>query len=400
MKHLYRYLVIGLLYSAFWHTAHAGTISSLPAASTLDGTEVLPVDQGVTPVTKKALVSDVSDYVKTIIRPTGGNGTVQWQFGSGTSATFSGDPEFLYDFSSNILTVGSTSTAGTVRGGSGSPSTDGAQITVIGGPAGATNVGGAVRIMGADGGATSGNGGPVTVVGGTATDGNGGAVSLTGGAAATTTSANRSGGSVLLTGGASTGSNSGGGFILNGGAGGDTGNGGQVNLTGGSGGATSGNGGGVIVNAGVPGASGNGGSVNLNGRAGVGTAKNGGNVSLTAGAASDASGVSGSIMMNSWQADTSYDYQTPATGFSITLGDLKGVTILDPAGTLATGTITLPAKPGNGQLIRVATSQTITSLTVSPNSGQSIKNAPTTLSAGTGFLYIYRSTGTTWFRLQ
>lgn len=94
-----------------------------------------------------------------------------------------------------------------------------------------------------------------------------------------------------------------------------------------------------------------------------------------------------------------YDYQTPATGFSYTIPNTVTHSILNPAGTLATGTITMPASPVDGQINTVATSQTITALTVNPNTGQSIMNAPTTLSAGTGFQYIYRSADTTWYRL-
>jgi hypothetical protein len=79
----------------------------------------------------------------------------------------------------------------------------------------------------------------------------------------------------------------------------------------------------------------------------------------------------------------------PTTGFSITIAGTTKTQILDPAGTLATGTITMPAAPRDEQIVRVASSQTITALTVSPNAGQSIKNAPTTLAAGGVFAYSY-----------
>jgi len=98
------------------------------------------------------------------------------------------------------------------------------------------------------------------------------------------------------------------------------------------------------------------------------------------------------------------NYQTPSTGFSITLNNTDAVLILDPSGTLATGTITMPASPINGQNVSISSSQTITSLTVSANAGQSIKNAPTTLTVSLtgdqGYKFIYRSANTTWYRLQ
>jgi hypothetical protein len=103
-----------------------------------------------------------------------------------------------------------------------------------------------------------------------------------------------------------------------------------------------------------------------------------------------------------------YDYQTPATGFSYTIP--AGVThsVLNPSGTLASGTITMPASPTDGQINTVSTTQVITALTVNPNTGQSITNAPTTLQlnantpgniSGFGFQYIYRAANTTWYRL-
>lgn len=112
----------------------------------------------------------------------------------------------------------------------------------------------------------------------------------------------------------------------------------------------------------------------------------------------------GNIVNQKGVADQSYSYQTPATGFSITIGASVKTLLLDPAGTLATGTITMPAAPVDGQIICIASSQTITALTVNANSGQSIKNAPTALTVSTtgpqGYAYIYRSSNTTWYRLQ
>lgn len=94
----------------------------------------------------------------------------------------------------------------------------------------------------------------------------------------------------------------------------------------------------------------------------------------------------------------SYDYQAFTTGFSYTFA--LGVTTLiaQPAGTLAAGTITMPAAPVDGMTIAFSSSQAITALTVSANAGQSIVSAVTTLAAGGGAKYIYRATNTTWYR--
>ncbi len=98
-------------------------------------------------------------------------------------------------------------------------------------------------------------------------------------------------------------------------------------------------------------------------------------------------------------ADQSYSRTIPVTAFSITIADNVKTTLLAPAGTLATGTIIMPAIPLDGHEIRVSSTQTITALTVSANTGQTISNAPTTLVAGIGFGYIYNLSNTTWDRI-
>lgn len=98
-------------------------------------------------------------------------------------------------------------------------------------------------------------------------------------------------------------------------------------------------------------------------------------------------------------ADQSYSLQAPSTGFSITIANTSATLILNPAGTLATGTITMPPGPVDGEIIRVTSSQTVTALTVSANAGQTINGAPTTITALAGFSYIYNASGTAWYRL-
>jgi len=94
----------------------------------------------------------------------------------------------------------------------------------------------------------------------------------------------------------------------------------------------------------------------------------------------------------------SYDYQTPTTGFSYTFAAGTQVLVMNPATTLATGTITMPASPSDGMTISFSSSQIITLLTVSANTGQSIVSAVTSLALGGGAVYIYRLANTTWYR--
>lgn len=98
-----------------------------------------------------------------------------------------------------------------------------------------------------------------------------------------------------------------------------------------------------------------------------------------------------------------------ASGFSVTVEDWADLVVLTGSGTLATGTVTMPPAPRNGQVVTVITNQVITALTVSPNAGQGIYNAPTTLQlsrttpsrvSGFGFSYVFVQAVAYWYRLN
>lgn len=96
--------------------------------------------------------------------------------------------------------------------------------------------------------------------------------------------------------------------------------------------------------------------------------------------------------------DNSFNRNVPTTGFSVTIGNTVYTQLLDPAGTLATGTLTLPSSPSSGQLVRAIFTQQVTALTLAPNSGQTISGKTTGLVAQDGMIEcIYRSSSTSWF---
>jgi hypothetical protein len=96
-----------------------------------------------------------------------------------------------------------------------------------------------------------------------------------------------------------------------------------------------------------------------------------------------------------------YNLQAVVTGFSYTIPNNQPILFLNPnANPIATGTVTMPATPIDNEEVNIATSKTITSLTVSPNAGQTIINAPTTLATGTGCRFRYVASSTTWYREQ
>jgi len=100
------------------------------------------------------------------------------------------------------------------------------------------------------------------------------------------------------------------------------------------------------------------------------------------------------------ELDTSLSVQVPTTGGTVVIAAGTETVILNPAGTLASLTVTLPSCSAayNGALIRFDSSQLITALTVS--SVSTVSNAPTAITAiGQGYEFMCQSASTTWFRL-
>lgn len=92
-----------------------------------------------------------------------------------------------------------------------------------------------------------------------------------------------------------------------------------------------------------------------------------------------------------------YDYQVLTTGFSYTFAAGTQILVINPAGTLATGTITMPASPADGMTITFSSTKQITALTLSGNTGQTVVSAVTVLPANQATTYVYRLSNTTWY---
>ncbi len=95
---------------------------------------------------------------------------------------------------------------------------------------------------------------------------------------------------------------------------------------------------------------------------------------------------------------------TPATGFNITVPtpvSEQQWMLLQPAGTLAAGTITLPLNTGvpDGTEVLVTSTQIITSLTVAVNGAAAANGAPTTLAANGFFRLRYVLSQNSWYRI-
>jgi len=97
-----------------------------------------------------------------------------------------------------------------------------------------------------------------------------------------------------------------------------------------------------------------------------------------------------------------YQYSVPATGFSIAVTNGNNWVLINPAGTLATGTITTPTTPGDGQRLCVMSSQTQTALTMTAATGQAFASyggaAVTALTANTPVCWFYIANQAVWVR--
>jgi len=96
-------------------------------------------------------------------------------------------------------------------------------------------------------------------------------------------------------------------------------------------------------------------------------------------------------------------YAGPTTsGFTVPITDSSSSVwlVLTPNGTLAAGTITLPAVANcvESQEVLVSTSQTVTSLTINANGG-TVVGAPTTITSTSPFKLRFEPVLKTWYRV-
>lgn len=101
-------------------------------------------------------------------------------------------------------------------------------------------------------------------------------------------------------------------------------------------------------------------------------------------------------------ADPNYTVtiSSPIAGFNQVIAGTTNVwLILTPAGTLATGTVTLPVAAScfDGMVVLVTSSQAITTLTVTAGAGTTVVGAPTSLPAGGFFALRYNTLTLTWY---
>jgi hypothetical protein len=95
---------------------------------------------------------------------------------------------------------------------------------------------------------------------------------------------------------------------------------------------------------------------------------------------------------------------TPGTGFNITVPTPtteQQWMVIQPAGTLAAGTITLPLNTGvpDGTQVLVTTTQIITAFTLALNGATAAFGAPTALAANGFFTMRFYQATNSWYRI-
>ncbi len=110
--------------------------------------------------------------------------------------------------------------------------------------------------------------------------------------------------------------------------------------------------------------------------------------------------ITGNVTRGGATIDTGYQYSAAIANFNDTVGSSVSRVIYDPAGTLATGTLTLPAGNVEAKVVTVSSTQTITAFKVNPNTGTTlVPSANITLAAGTSVSYFYHAVETKWYKI-
>lgn len=100
----------------------------------------------------------------------------------------------------------------------------------------------------------------------------------------------------------------------------------------------------------------------------------------------------------------STQFATPGTGFNVAVQtpvSQQQWLLIQPAGTLAAGTVTLPlnTQTPDGTEVLITTTQQITSFTLALNGAAAAYGAPSTLSAEDFFRVRYYANTNSWYRI-
>ena len=110
-------------------------------------------------------------------------------------------------------------------------------------------------------------------------------------------------------------------------------------------------------------------------------------------------------ILKEWLADNltlgelTTQYAAPsATGFSVTISAVNTWLVLTPVAGYAAGTLVLPAGTDKAEIL-VNCTQSVTTLTITPATGDTVTGAPTSLSANDSFRLRYDGVADVWYKV-
>ena len=112
-------------------------------------------------------------------------------------------------------------------------------------------------------------------------------------------------------------------------------------------------------------------------------------------------GMNQSIALSQARDAVGFQKLVPTTGQTLAIPNNVSMIQLTPAGGLSALTFTTPTSPYNGQILRIFTTQSITTFNLTASAGQTVNgNLAGSLSANTDVGYVYSSSNTTWDRIH
>lgn len=117
------------------------------------------------------------------------------------------------------------------------------------------------------------------------------------------------------------------------------------------------------------------------------------------GAMTATGGIAATTYLTTGSFGTATETVAGTNGGSSVISANIGTFFLNPAGTIASYTITMPASPYNGMRVAITSSQEVTALTHAANSGHTITGALTALAVGSFGEWQYHSATTNWNRI-
>ena len=97
------------------------------------------------------------------------------------------------------------------------------------------------------------------------------------------------------------------------------------------------------------------------------------------------------------EIDKTYQIYTPATLATVAMSAGQSRAIINPAGTIAVLTVTLPPSPVDGQVAGISFTQIVSALTVNAPGGATVVGPPSASAVNSAFRFLYQASSTSWF---